>query len=92
VALAWLEALGDRVSGADFVIRRRAGGGVRIWGRVPGSKRDAVRSFFEGDLEATLLRVRGRYGGDGQLRLEISGALDAGGRQRVRNFLVATLG
>lgn len=81
--------------GGDFEIRHRPGGRAAVRGRVPASKLGAIRSFFERDLDPSgPVTVRGTFGPPPRraLRLDITGPLDAGQRQQVRNFLIAVLG
>jgi hypothetical protein len=78
--------------GSDFVIRYRGGGDVRVRGQVPLGKAALIREFFARDLRPSGgVTVHGRYGAKRALKLSISGALSAGQRQRVRNFLLEHL-
>lgn len=88
----------DRIAGmgADFVIHHRPGAGATtaVRGRIPGARVGALRAFFERDLRPQgPVTVRGTWGPPPArtLRLQISGPLDAGQRQRLRNVLLDLL-
>jgi hypothetical protein len=92
VALAWL-AFRPRV---DFTIRvnRR---GIRFQGMIPRAAQGAICLFFQQEFPPEkCFRVSGRWTGERRkgtrrLQFEFSGSLDAGGRQRIRNFLLTIL-
>jgi hypothetical protein len=91
-ALIWGIARQGIGSGADFVIRYRPRGRTTVRGRVAAAKVGGVSAFFAQDLKPSgTVTVKGRRMAGGLLRLEVTGALNAFDRQRVRNFLLEHL-
>ena len=87
--LAALAVLAGRGGPSDFEIRSGRGGRVVVRGRIPRAKVGAIREFFGSDLGLSgPAAVRGSFGPNRAIRLEFSGPLTAGQRQRARNFLV----
>ncbi len=77
---------------ADFTIRHRPGRRVSVRGRIPLSKVGAIQEFFDRDLDAgRAVTVRGSRDPARGWRLTISGGLDTGHRQQIRNFLTELL-
>jgi hypothetical protein len=73
----------------DFEIRLGPGDRVEVRGRVPRSKVPGIRGFFrEQPGGVPRGRVVGRFGPGGTPTFRFSGGIDAGLRQRSRNFLI----
>jgi hypothetical protein len=68
------------------------GESVEISGTFPAAKRAVVVGFFQRDIHLPgRVKIHGRRRPDRRLDLVIRGRLDAGERQRIRNFLLDTL-
>jgi hypothetical protein len=75
----------------EFTIQVRAAA-VTIKGGVPEFRKSQIVHFFHHELgPAPHCTVRGYRDSQHQLRLKISGPLDEGERQRIRNFLMVIL-
>lgn len=73
----------------DFTIHRD-GGAVRIQGNIPGSKRARIEEFMAQLTIPGALTVSGLWQGSA-LSLSFKGDVSEPDRQRIRNFLLATL-
>jgi hypothetical protein len=72
----------------DFQIYLQPQGSAKVNGKFPQTHVDALRSFFQQDMSIKQdALVKGWYFKDGQVRLDISGALTDREQQRVRNFI-----
>ncbi|HEU5115524.1 MAG TPA: hypothetical protein VFT74_02500 [Isosphaeraceae bacterium] len=88
----WLEWVRVWMSPGDFEVRYRGNGKAEVKGQVPRAKHGAIREFFEKDLQPSGPTLVRGFRRKGRLpRLEIAGALSAGDRQRLRNFLIECL-
>lgn len=93
ITAVWWRVFGHLPAwGADFIIRSEGTGRVRIKGRIAKSKAFEIQEFCRRDL-ANLGRfsVSGTWRPGRVLELGWSGGLEAGQRQRIRNFLVECL-
>jgi hypothetical protein len=89
VAIALLVWRG--AAGAEFVITARAGA-VRCKGNLAGGARVEIEEFFRNDVHPQgTWKILGSRNGQG-LQLRIRGRMSDAERQRIRNFLLATLG
>jgi len=74
----------------DFRIRVRSGR-VAFDGKFPASLRvDATRLLLE-EMHVHRVTVRGTWTPHRVLRVRVSGRLEPGGGQRIRNYLIAAL-
>lgn len=79
-------------SGAEFVITARPGA-VRCKGKMAGTARIEIEQFFRNDLQpSSTWKVFGDRAANGILHLRFRGRMTDADRQRIRNFLLATLG